>query len=184
MTDSADAGGVSRCRLCAARAACGIITAAEFELKGFDRFSGDRDICDACIGVNYSWHWVWGTVEQWLSLTLGGVMALLVSLLMTLRVSPWKVLPHAPQSVRVLVLYVPCVVSVWLLVTVLDWLRRYRGRSELRKKLSENPALAAEEYYWLAVWGRLTGRERFSRRMLKRAMRLGAVDVRGLASKR
>jgi len=54
-------------------------------------------------------------------------------------------------------------------------------RGELRRQPEENPKAEAERLYWLTVWGKVTGRERFSQRMFRRAVRLGAMDVRGLA---
>src|SRR3954466_13463935 len=93
MPDSMVTGDHSKCRLCAARVACDIITATGFELNGFDRFSRDRDICDACLRVNYSWHWVWGTLAQWFALTVGGFLSVSLSMLMALRIIPVESAP-------------------------------------------------------------------------------------------
>ncbi len=74
-----------RCKLCSSGAACDIFTPTEAEMNGFDTFSDDPDICDACIHLNYVKRWRWGTPEQWFALTVGQYLAFFMSLILVLR---------------------------------------------------------------------------------------------------
>jgi hypothetical protein len=154
-------------------------------MRGFDTFSKDPDICDACINLNHTKRWWWGTPDQLFAVVVGQYLAFIISLIVVLRHRQfrgmWRLRGFWAKALLALV--VPCVVCVWLFTRLLHLISILRGQGEARKRREANPIMEADRFYWLAVWGRVTGRERFSRRMLKRAMRLGAVDVRSLASK-
>jgi hypothetical protein len=177
-----------QCKLCAAFAASQLPTASERGLVGAETFTRDPDICDACLTEDYSARRRWGSLEQRFAVWFGLWIALLPAGRMTVshRHDVLKYLTFLPPVGRMLVgflfftvvVVIPCALVAWLMIHAVFWFGKWRVRAAIRKERAENAPIDAERFYWLAVWGSLTGHERYKRRMLRRAKALNFADVR------
>ena len=173
------------CKLCAALAASNLPTAAERRLPGSDAFTGDPEICDACLRYDYSRRGPRSAAELF-AITSGWWLAFIVAAFVTLqRHGPvLHLLARLPALPRVLVSFLlvmclaaaPCIFLVWFLVRVAWWSWMRATRDQVQRELEANHAIDADRFYWLAVWGSLTGHKRYERRMLKKAKALGLAN--------
>jgi hypothetical protein len=168
----------STCKLCQSFAASQFETAAERELPGSDTFTRDPDICDACLSQDFTPP-RFGAVEGF-CLLMGWLVGFVVStVLVSLGFVP---VPSSPVlSVFILAPGVAAVTGgmLWLLLRL--YVRIRVGSVPQGPKERE---VDAERFYWLAVWGSLTSRSRWRRRMLKNAQAMGFSDHRRLSDPR
>jgi hypothetical protein len=183
----------TRCKLCAAFTASQLPTTKERKLVGSDSFTRDADICDACLGHDYSTGRRLWSVEDWFALTFGLLTALIAAGVITIvyRHDLRKYLhfvsrldrPFVSLILITVVLAVPCMSIAWLLIKSVFWQSAWRDRAVIKKERTDNAPTDAKRFYWLAVWASVTGHHRFKRRMLKQAAAIGIADVRHIRKK-
>jgi hypothetical protein len=162
------------CKLCDALAATQFENSAALGLEGNDRFSRDPDICDACLGVNFSQN---PNFVARFSLLLGWLAGCVIALvLFVLRVRP---VARSP-GLSLVILFVGSIAGASLLI----WLGFQVLIRILAATANENAAeraAEAERFYYLALWAALTDRHRLKRQMLKLAKEHGFSDAPRLA---
>jgi hypothetical protein len=165
-------------------------TTEERGLVGSDSFIRDIDICDACLGQDYSIGRRRWSVEDWFASTFGSLIAFIAAGMITIiyRHDLRKYLhfisrfdrPFVSSVLITIVLAVPCILIAWLMIKFVSWQSAWRNRVAIKKEQADNAATDAERFYWLAVWASVTCHQRFKRRMLKQATAIGFADVRNI----
>lgn len=167
----------THCRLCQAFAASEFETSATGGLEGSDTFTRDPDVCDACLGRDFAQN---PHILELFSVQFGLLAGLVIGVLLyTLKFWPVNGSPILSIVILISASTISAMLVIWLgLQTAIRVLAARRHKSEAEQ------VAEAERFYYLALWGALTGNCKFKRRMLAKSTRLGFNDATRLSDPR
>ena len=161
------------CRLCQALAATDFETSATRGLNGHDTFTRDPDVCDACLNTDYARN---PRILEMFSVVFGLMTGLVIAvLLFILRFWPVNTSPILSIIILIVVSTITAMILIWLGLQTAIRILAARGYESEAKRAAE-----AERFYYLALWGALTGNARIKRRMLAKARKLRFSDAKRL----